>query len=479
MGMFSAFSLKGESKNGAIDESLLENQGKVSRSLINVTLAHRHLAQRQFFVQQIAYWITVLGLLVAEASAPVLTSSSMWIWLSVSVATWVIRVCLFIPLARLPPARVKKSLPLKLIPLVISVIACLYWIWTIELFAGPELTVRELIMCIGLLSISVSMTGMWPVTPFAVVIYNGVLWGAFSISLYSNGVASLPVVLALDTGVLVVLWLNIFIAIRQLNDQLERTRETTQLVAELEIANGKLERLKDTAYKTLDTRSEFFSGASHDFQQRLHAAKLWVLAAMAATKSNQSAEATLDRLGQEVDALQIYINNILEFARIEALDAGVTIRATEIQSLFQKLDLNFEKIAEKNGVQLRFRMARISIETDAAMLLRMLENLVSNALKYTRGGVLVCARTSSRGATIEIWDQGPGIKPEAQQRIFDAFHQEDADDQNRAKGVGLGLAIVKRFATRLNYRIEVKSVIGRGTLFRIVIPGEFVISARA
>jgi signal transduction histidine kinase len=460
---------------GAVDESLMENQGKVSRSLINVTLAHRHLAQRQFVVQQIAYWITVLGLLVAEASAPVLNSTSMWIWLGVSVGTWIVRVSLFWPLTQLPPAVVKKSLWLKLIPLSISVIACLYWIWTIKLFAGPVLTVRELIMCIGLLSISVSMTGMWPVTPLAVVIYNSVLWGAFSISLYANGVASFPVIVALDVGVLAVLWLNIFIAIRQLNDQLERTRETSQLVVALETANSKLERLKDTAYKTLDTRSEFFAGASHDFQQRLHAAKLWVLSAMAATKANQSAESTLDRLGQEVDALQVYINNILEFARIESLDAGVKIRATEIQSLFQKLDLHFEKIAEQNGVQLRFRMARITIGTDASMLLRMLENLVSNALKYTKGGVLVCARKTSRGVSIEVWDQGNGIKPEAQQRIFDAFHQEDSGDQGRAKGVGLGLAIVKRFAARLSYRIEVKSVMGRGTLFRILIPREFVI----
>lgn len=461
--------------NEAVDAPPLGNQGKISRSLINVTLAHRHLAQRQFFIQQIAYWITVLGLLVVEASAPVLSSSSRWWWLAASVAIWVIRIVLFLPLSRLPPPVVEKSLALKLIPIAIIAVACTYWIWTIQLFAGPVLTVRELFMCVGLLSLSVSMTGMWPVTPMAVIIYNVVLWGAFSTSLYSHGLAQLPAIIALDVGILAVLWLNTFIAIHQLNDQLERSRETSQLVIELEIANEKLESLRDTAYKTLDTKSEFFAGASHDFQQRLHATKLWVLSAMAATKANQSAEATLERLGQEVDSLQIYINNILDFARIESLDAGVKIRATEIQSLFQKLDLHFEKIAEKNGVNLRFRMARITVGTDASMLLRVLENLVSNALKYTKGDVLVCARKTSRGAAIEVWDQGHGIKPEAQQRIFDAFHQEDFSDQGRAKGVGLGLAIVKRFAARLNYRIEVKSVIGRGTLFRVLIPREFVI----
>jgi len=462
-------------KEEPLDESLMEKQGRFSRSLIHATLAHRHLAERQFFVQQVAYWITILGLLVAEASAPILSSTAMWAWIAVSVVTWLIRIGFFWPLTQTPPAEIKRSLALKLIPIFISIIACLYWVWTIHLFVGPVLTVRVLILCIGLLGISVSVTGLWPVTPIVVIIYNVVMWGALSIELYINEVATLPVIAVLDLGVLAVMWLNIFIAIRQLNDLLARTHEASQLVNQLEIANDKLERLKDIAYKTLDTRSEFFAGASHDFQQRLHAAKLWVLSARAATKINQSAESTLDRLGQEIDALQVYINSILEFARIEALDAGVKIRATEIQSLFQKLDLHFEKIAERHGVQLRFRMARITVGTDASMLLRMLENLVSNALKYTKSGVLVCARKTSRGAVIEIWDQGPGIKPEARQRIFDAFHQEDPGDQGRTKGVGLGLAIVKRFATRLNYRIEVKSVMGRGTLFRILIPREFVI----
>ncbi|WP_454909846.1 hypothetical protein [Variovorax gossypii] len=126
-----------------------ESQGAISRSLINVTPAHRHLARRQFLVQQIAYWITVIGLLVAEASAPILGTEKTWVWLAVSFTTWAVRIVLFMPLSRLPPAVVKKSLVLKLIPLAIIGIACSYWIWTISLFAGPTLTVRELFMCIG------------------------------------------------------------------------------------------------------------------------------------------------------------------------------------------------------------------------------------------------------------------------------------------------------------------------------------------
>jgi signal transduction histidine kinase len=451
-----------------------ESQGAISRSLINVTPAHRHLARRQFLVQQIAYWITVLGLLVAEASAPILGKETAGIWLAVSLSTWIVRIGLFMPLSRLPPPVVKKSLVLKLIPLAIIGIACAYWIWTISLFAGPTLTVRELFMCIGLLSISLSMTGMWPVTPIAVIVYNAVLWGAFSISLYSHGLASLPVILAFDIGVLVVLWLNTFIAISQLADQLERSREMGHLVADLEAANAELERLKENADKTLEIRSESFSQATHDLHQRLHGTKLWVLATQDALKANAPADQLLERVKQEIDAFQILMKNVLDFTRAETLDSPPSIRTTDLQSIFQKLDLHFEQISAQSGRELRFRITRISVGTDAAMLLRIMENLVSNALKYTKGGVLVCARRNARGVAIEVWDQGPGIKRDAQQRIFEAFHQEAVDGVQRTKGTGLGLAIVKRYATRLNYKVSVRSTVGKGSVFRVQIPSELV-----
>jgi signal transduction histidine kinase len=127
------------------------------------------------------------------------------------------------------------------------------------------------------------------------------------------------------------------------------------------------------------------------------------------------------------------------------------------------------------GTNLRFRRSRITLNSDFSMLLRILENLVSNALKFTRGGVLVCARRRGQFLAIEVWDQGPGIKPEAHQRIFDAFYQETEDGSAAGNGVGLGLAIVKRFANRLGYQVEVRSALGKGTVFRVLVPAEAIV----
>lgn len=456
---------------------ITSQQGAMSKSLIHVTTGHRNLVGRQFLLQQVAYWITVAGLSIAEASAPLLNAHNMRWWLAVSFLSWLLRIVIFLPVYFLPPAVVAKSLLLKLSPLAIITIACGYWIWTISLFAGPVLTVRELFMCIGFLAISISMTGMFPVTPIAVIVYNTVLWGALSYSLYTHHLLSAPVLIALNFIVLVILGLYVFISISQIRTQLNRSDQVDILNAQLVSTNAMLESLKNSAYTALETRSVFFAQASHDFKQRLHGAKLMVLAALAATKPGDAANGALHRLGEEMDSLEVYMNQVLDFARIESLDAGTYLRSTQVQSLFQKLDLHFEEIAISKGVRLNFRPTDIRIGTDASMLHRLLENLVSNALKFTRkgGGVLVTARARVDGVYIEVWDQGPGIKPEARHRIFDAFHQEAPAGGPRQPGIGLGLAIVQRFAGRLGYRIQIHSVVGRGTVFRVIVPREFMV----
>jgi signal transduction histidine kinase len=451
------------------------SQSKVSRSLINVTSAHRDLAFRQFVVQQIAYWLTVIGLIVTEASAPVLKDNMMEIWLIVTFVTWVIRALLFVPVYKLSQQAVKESLLLKLIPLMIIGIACFYWIWTIELFSGPRLTVRELFMCMGVLSISISMTGMWPVTPVAVIVYNVVLWGAFTISLYHNKLATWPVIVVFNLAVGGILCLNVFIASNQARDEREKRKLVGDLNKDLQQANEELETLKNHAYQKLDTRSRFFAEGNHDLKQQVHGFRVLVVAAQIAAKKGTDVDPALERLGQNLDSLEEWMTNILDFARTETLDANVKLRSMAVQTVFQKLNLHFEDISQAQGEQLHFRFTKLRVGTDASMLDRMLRNLISNALKFTRGRVLVCARQTKTGISLEVWDQGHGIKEETQMRIFDAYYQGEQDGLVQKQGVGLGLAIVKRFATRLNYKVQFRSVVGRGTVFKILIPAEFTV----
>ncbi|WP_208512288.1 HAMP domain-containing sensor histidine kinase [Variovorax paradoxus] len=472
--------------------SLKPEQAKASKAFINVSLAHRHLARRQFLVQHYAYWLTVCGLVVAEASTPVLTKEQFWWWLASAVGTWAARLVMFIPLTRVSPSVVQRSFALKLVPVFMVCLASTFWVWTISLYSGPAMTVRELFLVIGLLSISLAMAGMWPVTPVAVVVYNVCLWGAFGANLYRNDLATLPVIAMLIFGVFVVLWLHTFIAVNQLKYQLEHSRAMQKILGEHHAMNTELEKLKDAAFKTLDKRSGVFREASHDFQQRLHAVKLWVLDARAARRTNESDEFPLQRLGQEIDSLQVYVAELLDYARMETLDPTPKMQRVALQSVFQRLDLHFERIVDESATpiesrvsgqprgkgrakELRILVSRSVLHTDVSMLERILQNLISNALKFTRRGVLVCARRRSEGLAIEVWDQGKGIKPEAYGRIFEAFHQEDDGEEMRMRGVGVGLAIVRRFVDSLGYQVEVRSVLGRGTRFRVLIPASSLV----
>ena len=97
----------------------------------------------------------------------------------------------------------------------------------------------------------------------------------------------------------------------------------------------------------------------------------------------------------------------------------------------------------------------------------MIQNLVSNAIKFTEsGGVLVGIRRREGSFSIEVWDTGPGIPDDQQSRVFDQFFQAN-HQQDRDRGLGLGLANVRHLAHLLGHQIEVRSTVGRGSVFAI------------
>jgi CheY-like chemotaxis protein len=105
------------------------------------------------------------------------------------------------------------------------------------------------------------------------------------------------------------------------------------------------------------------------------------------------------------------------------------------------------------------------------LLERVLANLVQNALRYTRhGGVLVAARRYPHAVALEVWDTGPGIPEDKKEMIFREFYQIENPERDRARGLGMGLAIVRRLCTLLDLRLELRSTLGRGSVFRLIVP---------
>ncbi|HTH17229.1 MAG TPA: ATP-binding protein, partial [Magnetospirillum sp.] len=108
--------------------------------------------------------------------------------------------------------------------------------------------------------------------------------------------------------------------------------------------------------------------------------------------------------------------------------------------------------------------------TDRLMLERILRNLVGNAIRYTKvGKVLIGARRWGDGVRIEVGDTGPGIAPEDLHRIWDEFYQVGNVSRDRREGLGLGLSIAQKLARTLEHQLWVRSTVGRGTMFSLIL----------
>ena len=112
----------------------------------------------------------------------------------------------------------------------------------------------------------------------------------------------------------------------------------------------------------------------------------------------------------------------------------------------------------------------LAVRSDRRLLRRLLQNLVSNAIKYTpRGRVLIGCRRRGKRLRIDVYDTGIGIPASKKRVIFREFHRLD-QGAKVARGLGLGLSIVERIARVLDHRLELKSALGRGSHFSVEVP---------
>ena len=113
------------------------------------------------------------------------------------------------------------------------------------------------------------------------------------------------------------------------------------------------------------------------------------------------------------------------------------------------------------------------VRSDRDLLERVVQNFVSNAIRYTKSGrILIGCRRQGSNLQLQIWDTGPGIEADQQERIFEEFYQLDNPARDRSKLLGLGLAIVERLARLLDHPIKVRSDLGLGSMFSVVLPVE-------
>jgi signal transduction histidine kinase len=443
------------------------------RWMFPVTRMTRDFVTAQFPVLQLSY---VVAVALIYFSAEIDGKVGQWLinlWLIESAASFIVRWLMCAHVARVSPVEVAKKPALRLLPLFATALAALHWTWTATIFIGTTLDMTTVVVLLSFVMLSVAIIGIAPASPAICVVYLVPLWSVTTYMLLRTEWVSAGTFMVLLAALAAVLWSAFYIVVSGVRRYLVRGDEVDLLVAELRDRNAEVERLRTTAAHNLETRSAFFASASHDFRQRVHAMKLLAQAGLA--DAPQSERSPLARLSTVVEDLETYMTDVLEFARLESATLHPERSIVRLQQVFQRIEVQFEDIALAKRVELRVRATQVRLRSDGAMLMRILENLVSNAIKFTRARVLLAARGHRGEVRIEVRDLGTGIPLDCVDKVFDAFYQGQVTQEDAREGVGLGLAIVKRLADALGYRIEVTSSPGRGTLMRLVIPAQDVV----
>ena len=253
-------------------------------------------------------------------------------------------------------------------------------------------------------------------------------------------------------------------------------KEAEELVLELVATKTQLEQKNLMLAKADKSKTIFLAAASHDLRQPLHAISLFMEALSNSIKGDQKEGTTnslslLDRLKKSVSGLQGLINSLLDISKLDAGTIELNIETFPIQEILADIFEQTTIIADEKGVIVRSVDSSSTVVCDKILLLQILENLTSNAVKYTENGkILIGCRHENNALRIEVWDTGEGIPVENLDNIFDEFLQLNNPERKREKGLGLGLSIVSKAAKLLDTEIKVRSIVGKGSVFSVVIP---------
>src|SRR5215475_12378301 len=260
------------------------------------------------------------------------------------------------------------------------------------------------------------------------------------------------------------------------NESLERrVRERTE---ELMRLNAELGRAKGEAEQANISKTRFLAAASHDILQPLNAARLYVTSLVERQRLGEDAQ-LVGNIDASLDAVEEILGALLDISRLDTGAMRPELSTFRIEELLRQLEVEFQPLAQDKGLQLVFMPCSLAVKSDRRLLRRLLQNLVSNAIKYTpKGRVLVGCRRRGDRLRVDVYDTGLGIPRSKQQAIFQEFHRLD-QGARVARGLGLGLSIVERIARVLGHKIDVISEIDQGSQFSVEVPLSSVTPARA
>ncbi|MGH1435257.1 MAG: hybrid sensor histidine kinase/response regulator transcription factor [Lewinella sp.] len=239
-----------------------------------------------------------------------------------------------------------------------------------------------------------------------------------------------------------------------------------------ELALGFQSREAERLRALNELKSNFFTNISHELRTPL----TLILSPLADVLERIKAKPLQTKLGivhRNAQQLLNLVNEIMDLSKAEVGKLTIYSSSISLQHLVKRIFSSYESLAALRDINydLSIQCQDVMVEVDIDKFEKILNNLLTNALKFTaaQGSVHLDVGHSSGNYTFTIKDTGQGIHPDDQARIFDRFYQSDKSDHLRG-GTGIGLALAKELSQILNGQITVSSEWGKGSTFQLILP---------
>ncbi len=257
------------------------------------------------------------------------------------------------------------------------------------------------------------------------------------------------------------------VALERANENLEM--RVASRTAELTRVNAELARAHVVAEEANIGKTRFLAAAGHDILQPLNAARLYCSSLIDRIGIPENRDLA-SNINTSLDSVEDILGAVLDISRLDTGALKPTLETFRLNTVLKQIETGFRPEAADKGLELRVVPSSVTVCTDRNLLRRLLQNLVSNAIKYTRSGkILVGVRRDGDNARLEVYDTGIGIEETELGSVFAEFNRLDRGARV-ASGLGLGLSIVDRIAKVLGFQIHVASNLERGSRFSIMLP---------